>query len=86
MSNSREGISDTLLTQECQQRDNRSRHESDRMTLLVSIIIIVLLALIIVVIILSYSLKKDKVPPVSIKLPLLDDRQTTMKVGTSRVL
>lgn len=56
------------------------------MTLLVSIFIIVLLALIILVIILSYTLNKDKVPPVSIKLTLLDDRKTTMKIGTSRVL
>lgn len=56
------------------------------MTIFVSIVIIVVLALIILVIILSYSLNRDKVPPVSIKLPLLDGHATTIKIGTSRVL
>lgn len=79
-------MSETLLTSENKVEDYSTHNKDRKMTAIIAIVIIVVLVLIVVVIILSHSLNSDKIPPVAIKLPLLSETPTTMKLGTSRVL
>ena len=75
-----------MLTKEVsEQKDNYSVSDRKK-TLFMAIFIIVALGLIALTLALSHIVNKDVVPPKSIKLPLLNDSSTKMKLGTSRVL
>lgn len=76
----------TLLTNEIEDHEAQPVQKKTNSTLLLAIGILIVVGLIILVVILTNTLNANVVPPNSIKLPLLDDRPTTMKLGTSRVL
>lgn len=75
-----------MLTNEIEGEETQQFVKKTKSTFFLAIGIIVVIGLILLVVILTNTLNADVVPPTSIKLPLLDDRSTIMKLGTSRVL